>query len=167
MKEIKKETMRNYFAHHLYKKMAEDKDIYLITADLGFGMFDDIRSDFPNRFINTGAAEHLALGMAVGLALSGKRPFVYSITPFLLARPYEVIRNYVNKECLPIVLVGSGRDDDYKHDGFSHYAYDAKYILDNFDNIAEFWPDGNKGIGRIIDEVCELEVPSFISLRRD
>src|SRR5687768_10786753 len=114
--------------------MCINEDIFFITADLGYGLADDIRKDFPGRFINTGAAEQAAMGIAVGLAMSGKIPFVYSITPFLLWRAAETIRLYVNRESVPVKMVGCGRDSDYEHDGFSHYAGDDVSLLRGFRN---------------------------------
>ena len=59
--------MRRKFASDLYLLMKEDSDIILITADLGYGMFDQIRKDFPDQFYNVGAAEQVAVDIAVGM----------------------------------------------------------------------------------------------------
>jgi len=126
--------MREKFASDLYELMKNDKNIVLITADIGYGILDKIKKDFSDQFFNTGAAEMTAICMAVGFALSGKIPIVYTITPFLLFRPFEVIRNYVNHESIPVIMVGTGRDDDYKDAGFSHYAGDHN-IIKQFKNI--------------------------------
>ena len=104
--------MRRDFAKKLYDAMEKDTRIFLITADLGYGVLDDIRRDFPKRAINIGSSEMLMVGIAVGLAQSGYIPVCYSITPFLLYRPFELIRNYMNYEKANVKLVGSGRDDD-------------------------------------------------------
>ena len=78
--------------------MKENKNIFLLTGDLGYNLWDNIKIDFKDRFINAGSSEQLMMGMAIGLAMDGKIPIVYSITPFLLYRPFELIRNYVNHE---------------------------------------------------------------------
>jgi transketolase len=106
------------------------------------------------------------LDMAVGLALSGKIPFVYSITPFLLSRGHETIRLYIDHEKIPVILVGSGRDSDYEIDGYSHDANDAGQILENFPNVIEYWPTSKDDMPRILNEVIEGRVPAFISLSR-
>jgi transketolase len=124
----------------LHEAMATDSRIFLLTADLGYGILDDIRRDFPYRAINVGSCEQLMIGMAVGLANSGFTPVCYSITPFLLYRPFEMIRNYVNHEKLNIKLVGSGRDKDYSHDGITHWAEDDLSIMKNLSNISLFKP---------------------------
>ncbi len=114
--------MRRAFVSYLESRIKQDPSILLITADLGYGMFDSIKEKYPNNFINCGASEQLMIGLCVGAAYEGKKPIAYSITPFLIYRPFELLRNYVNKEKLNIKLVGSGRDKDYSHDGFSHWA---------------------------------------------
>ena len=158
--------MRRIFSDELEKWMEKDPDIWLIVGDLGYKMFDNIRDKFPDRFLNTGAAEQAMMGIAVGLALEGKKPFVYSITPFLLYRPFETLRLYVNHENIPVRLVGGGRDDDYKHDGFSHNASDASYILGVFPNINKLWPDTKEEIYHMVKMMVEVNKPWFISLKR-
>ena len=153
--------MRRQFAKDLYKLMAKDKDIVLIAIDLGYGMLDKIRDDYPDQFINPGAAEQAAVTIAVGLALSGKIPIVYSITPFLLYRPFEVIRNYLDNESIPVILVGGGRGQDYVHDGFSHDASDHE-IIKQFKNINFLVPENSFNL----KEIVYSKKPTYLNLRR-
>lgn len=164
-------SQRGYFAFELYQYMQADLDIWVITGDLGFGMWDRIRDDFPDRFVNVGAAEQSMMGVAVGLALMGKKPFVYSITTFLLFRPFETIRNYIDHEKIPVRLVGSGRDKDYKHDGFSHWSEDITDIFGTgknllYHNIADLWPQKNEEVPKMVNRMVKVNKPWFISLRR-
>lgn len=152
--------MRKEFAIQLHRLMTENSDVFFITGDLGYGLFDEIRKDFPGRFINTGAAEQTMMGIAVGLALESKIPFVYSITPFLLFRPFETIRNYISYESIPVIMVGSGRDDDYKHDGFSHFAGDDD-IIKQLPNIV-FIKEDSFNLAKIISS----REPTYLNLKR-
>ena len=158
--------MRRLFVEELYKEMARNPKIWLLTGDLGYGLWDKIKQDFPDRFLNTGAAEQALMGLGVGLALEGKVPFVYSITTFLLYRPFETIRNYINREKIPIRLVASGRDKDYEVDGFSHWSEDARYFLDGLPNIKQYWPNEKEEIPELVEEMTTNNKPCFISLRR-
>lgn len=158
--------MRRIFVDELYKWMEKDKDIWVITCDLGYKLWDQIRKDFPERFINVGVAEQVGMGIAIGLALEGKKPFIYSATTFLLYRPFETIRNYINNEKIPVRLVGSGRDKDYLHDGYSHWADDAGQILACFGNIESLWPDTKEEISELVEAMVIKNRPWFISLRR-
>src|SRR5438132_1139802 len=91
-------NMRANFANSIYDHMTINKDIYVVVNDLGYKMWDKVRRDFPDRFISVGAAEQTQIGVGVGLALNNKIPIVYSITTFLLYRPFETIRNYLHYE---------------------------------------------------------------------
>lgn len=158
--------MRRSFADELQKQMRVNSKIFLLTADLGYKMFDEIRDEFKDRFINVGAAEQAMLDIAVGMAYDDKIPFCYSITPFLIYRPFETIRTYIDYENLPVKLVGGGRNEDYSHDGISHHATDVGLYLNQLKNIVQFWPNDKKEIKHIVGEMINNDKPSFISLAR-
>ena len=158
--------MRKEFMRELVKRAGINKNIWLLTGDLGYGILDEFRDKYPERFIQCGASEQAMLDIAVGLAYEGKLPFVYSITTFLVYRGFETIRTYINHENLPVKLIGSGRDKDYAHDGWSHDATDVRKFLDPFDNLEQFWPIDEKYIPEMLDEMIKNKKPSFISLRR-
>lgn len=160
------DSMRGWFAAELHEAMELDDRIWCLTGDLGFSMLDNIRDSFPDRFLNCMASEQAMAGIAVGLALEGKRPFVYSITTFLLLRPMEWWRNYVNHENIPVRLVGSGMNDDYKHDGITHQPFEAKQVLNLFPNIVQRWPDCKEQIPAIVDLMVNVDKPQFLCLRR-
>lgn len=160
------ESQRGYFAYELYEQMSQRQDLVLITGDLGYKQFDAIERDFPDRYFNVGAAEQAGIGIAVGMALRGKRPVFYSITNFALYRPFEFIRNYVDHEKIPVVIVGAGRDRDYTHDGFSHHSEDARQVLACFPNIRQLWPESNEEAAIALDQALEDDQPYFISLKR-
>lgn len=159
-------SMRGYFAGHLYNAMIDDPNIRVITADLGFGLFDKIKQDFPDRFLNVGAAEQAMIGIGCGMALSGLKPFCFSITPFLIKRPFETVSLYVNYSKIPVRLVGGGRDKDYTHDGISHNASDIRPLLDQFINIEQYWPYDKKEIEDMVKTMVAKDKPAFISLKR-
>lgn len=146
--------------------MKDNQNIFLVTGDLGFKLFDEIRNDFPDRVINAGAAEVAMMGIAVGLAMENKIPFCYSITPFLLWRTAETIRNYVNHEKVAVRLVGSGRGKDYAHDGFSHDASDDVDILSCFRNIKVYFPETESMIESIVDNMVRSNEATYINLKR-
>jgi transketolase len=160
------ESIRGYFAYELYNQMVDNPNVWLVTADLGYGMWDKIKKDFPDRFINTGAAEQTALGVSVGLAEMGKIPFVYSITPFLLFRGAETIRNYINREKVAVKLIGAGRENDYEHDGFSHHNYDDKKLMEVFPNIQSCWPLTKSDMKYIVKWCADTPIPIYVNLKR-
>jgi len=160
--------MRKDFAELLYNEMEVNKNIYLITGDLGYGLWDKIRDRFQDkgRFLNIGSSEMTMMGMGIGLAMEGKIPFVYSITPFAIYRPFEMIRNYIDHENISVNIVGGGRDRDYGYLGFSHWADDDKQIMQSFKNIRTMHPiDGDQlqiDFNSIINDPC----PTYINLKK-
>lgn len=163
------DSIRGWFGRALYFEMQKNENIILITADLGYGLWDKVRDDFPIQFYNVGASEQAALGAAIGMTLSGKTVFVYSITTFLLFRGFEWIRNYINHEQIPVRLVGSGMDDDYKHDGFTHQPSRINELLPIFEifkNIRTYGTSEKERIPNIVTRMVNLDEPSFICLRR-
>lgn len=152
--------MRKAFAEALFKEMETDPTIYLITADLGYVLFDKIREHFPNRFFNVQAAEMAMLGIGIGIALEGKKAVCYSITPFILNRPFEMIKLYLEGEGIPVKLVGSGRGQDYSHDGPSHFETD--YIF----NFPKVLPEDYANMEVCLHHVLHNNKPTFLSLKR-
>jgi transketolase len=160
------ESIRGYFAAALHTEMENDDRIWCLTGDLGFAMLDSIRDDYPKRFLNVGASEQLLVGAGVGLALSGKIPFCYSITTFLIYRAFEWIRNYLNHEEIPVILVGSGYEDDYKHDGITHQPFEVREVLNCLPNIKQFYPQQKEVIPDLVKILISAQKPSFLCLRR-
>lgn len=158
--------MRKQFAKIIYEKLKEYPDLYVLTGDLGMFVWDDCKRDFPDRFINVGAAEQAMLDIAVGLSYAKKRVICYSITPFLLYRPFEALRTYINHEQLPVLLVGSGRNQDYAHDGFSHDASDDWLHLHNLSNIYTFWPNDELSMEDIVERWFAGPGPAYINLKK-
>lgn len=158
--------MRKTLAESLYKHMIKNENIWLVTGDLGFGLFDKIKKNIKNRFINVGAAEQAMMGVAVGMSQEGKIPFVYSIAPFLLYRPFETIRNYVNHERANVKMIGSGRNIDYAHDGFSHWAEEDEEVMKLFPNIQSVWPTTVEEIPNLVEEMINTNGPYYVNLTR-
>lgn len=158
-------TQRGYFAGALYEEMKKNKDIWLVDADVGFGMFDKIKTDFPKRYINTGAAEQAAIAIAIGLAQEGKIPFVYIFTAFML-RAAETINLYIHCEQANVKLVGSGRNNDYKIDnGISHVPFVTQKFLRPL-NITKLWPQEKQEVPKLVEKMIKDDKPYFLSLKR-
>lgn len=159
-------SSRGFFAYELHKHMQKNKDIWVITGDLGYGMLDRIKKDFPERFVNVGAAEQAMMGVAIGLALEGKIPFAYSITTFLIFRPFETIRNYINREKIPVRLIGSGRSKDYSKDGYSHWPLEEKKVMKILKNIKSCWPETKEEIPGLVKKMVKTNIPWYVNLKR-
>jgi transketolase len=156
--------MRKQFAEFLHSEMSQNEDIHVLTGDLGYGLWDRIKIDYPDRFTNFLSSEQLMVGAACGIAMEKKIPVVYSITPFVLYRPFEWIRNYLDHEKIPVKLVGGGRDKDYGYLGFSHWAEEDEQVMSVFKNIQFYKPEEfTKEIG--LDLIYNKQ-PSYLNLSR-
>lgn len=114
--------MRNAFARELTALAEQDERIVLLSGDIGNRMFDDFKRRCPGRFYNCGIAEANMMGMAAGLAMSGLRPVVYTITPFVTTRCLEQIRVDVCYHDVPVVIVGVGGGLAYASLGATHHS---------------------------------------------
>jgi transketolase len=157
--------MRVQFKQSLLTEIRKNNNIILVTADLGYKMWDDIAKEFPNNFINVGASEQLMIGACVGLTYASKIPIAYSITPFLLYRGFEFIRNYISHEGANVKLVGSGMLSDYSVDGFSHHDFTAVKAMEML-GIECFTPSSVEDLNNILPRWISSPKPSFLGLRR-
>lgn len=158
--------MRVDFARLLNEQMKKNNEIVLLCGDVGYGIFEEIFETYPNRSLNIGSSEQLMIGMACGMALENKIPICYTITPFLLYRPFEFIRNYLHNEKIPVKLVGSGRDDDYQEAGFTHHSFEAESVLAHLNSIKTFFPENSFELEHSFEEFLYSASPAFLSLRR-
>jgi len=127
--------MRATFVNTLIKEAKKDKNIFLLTSDLGFTVLEKFRDKFPDRFINVGVAEQNMIGVAAGLALSGKRVFAYSIASFSSMRPFEFIRNNIALHNLPVTIVGSGGGLAYSYATTTHHALEDICLMQAMPNM--------------------------------
>lgn len=160
------QNLRRRFANELQAAMSKNENIVVVTGDLGYRVLDEIKVNFPKQFVNVGAAEQSLIGVSVGLALEGKIPVAYSITPFLLYRPFETIRNYLHHEHIPVKLVGSGRDRDYGHDGFSHWSEEDREVMKIFSNISAHWPETADEVSQLVPQMLRDNNPWYLNLKR-
>lgn len=158
--------MRRHFKGLLFDAMKDNANIFLLVGDLGYGVWDEHFKAYPDRCINVGASEQALIGIAVGLAQAGKIPFCYSIPNFLIYRPFETIRNYLQFEKANVKLIGSGRDKDYAHDGISHQSEDLKQVLDVMPNIVQLFPEKEEELSTMLNEMLINNMPTYLSLRR-
>lgn len=98
----------------------KDKRLYLLVCDMGFGVIDRIRKEFPRRVTNCGIMEQGTVGIAAGMSMSGLVPIVYSIVNFLVYRSLEQIRNDVALQGLNVKFIATGVNDYFRFLGPSH-----------------------------------------------
>ena len=121
--------MRNAFAKQITRLAQQDERVVLLSGDIGNRLFDDFKAKCPGRFFNCGVAEANMIGMAAGMAMSGLRPFCYTITPFITYRCMEQIRVDVCYHDVPVVIVGTGAGLAYASLGATHHSCEEMGML--------------------------------------
>jgi len=156
--------MRRRFGEIITKLADENEDIFVIVADIGYRVFDDFRDKYPDRFINMGICEQSIISVASGMALEGIQPWVYTITPFLIERPFEQIKLDIDQQNVNVSLVGFA---DYPMLGPTHSEINAKELMKLFNNIESYFPADGDETEKMIYQANERKGPSFISLKSD
>lgn len=156
--------MRRRFGKIIHKLAKKDKKIVLLVGDIGYGIFDDFRKDFPKRFFNMGICEQSLIGTAAGMSLEGLKPWVYTITPFLIERPFEQVKLDINQQNVNVKLVGFA---DYPNLGPTHSELNGKKLMSLFKNIKSYFPSDSDQTEKLTIKCYKNKGPNFISLKSD
>jgi len=154
--------VRKIFGRELVKYAELDKNLFLIVGDIGYGIFDDFRSRFPERFINMGICEQSMVGVAAGMSLEGLNPWVYTITPFLIERPFEQVKLDIAQQFANVKLVGYA---DYPTLGPTHSEVDGKKLMGLLPEIQSHFPSTENEVVNSIATSYKNAGPHFISLK--
>ena len=119
------------------------------------------------RFINAGVAEQNMIGVAAGLARASWRPWAYSISPFLYARPFEQIRNDVCMHRLPVVMVGNGGGYGYGVMGATHHALEDYGALLTLGSLQAYVPAFDSDIPPVVSKLMQSTTPAYLRLGVD
>ena len=158
--------MRKTFINTLIDLARKDKDIVLITPDMGFSVLEPFFDEFPERAINCGIAEQNAVSIASGLALMGKKPYVYTIIPFLTGRAYEQVRLEVAYMNTNVKLIGIGAGFTYGAAGATHHAIEDISLMRTLPNMSVCCPGDNNEAEQIIRETVKNNKPMYIRIGR-
>jgi transketolase len=156
--------MRNNFFNALFEIAKNDPNVVLITADMGFGLFEKFRDQLPRQFINAGVSEANAMTMAAGMAIAGKKPYVYSITPFITYRCFEQIRLDVCYQNVNVKIIGSGGGLDYGQDGTTHHPTEDISVMRSLPNMKVVCPADPLEAAVLPSIISNIDGPVFVRL---
>lgn len=159
--------MRTTFIKTLIELAEKDEKIILLTADMGFGVFEKFKEKFPERFFNVGISEQNMIGIASGLALTGYKVYVYSIIPFLIMRSFEQIRIDVAYHNLNIKLIGVGGGVAYGPAGATHHAIEDIALMRSLPNMNVIAPGDPVEAKLAILESYKNDIPTYVRLSRN
>lgn len=156
--------MRNSFANRMTELAKTREDICLLSGDIGNRMFDSFKEVAPSRFLNCGIAEANMMSLAAGMALSGLRPVVYTITPFTTTRCLEQIRIGVAYHQAPVVIVGTGSGLSYAELGPTHHSLEDIALLRMLPDINVLAPSDSSQLVCQLDAALQSNRPSYIRI---
>ena len=128
--------MRNTFSETLYGEACKNDKVCIVVADISpAGSMAKFGQEFPDRFVNVGVAEQSMIGITAGLALKGMQPFAYTIATFSLYRPFEMVRDDLCYQNLPVTVVGMGAGIIYASLGGTHHSQEDITIAGALPNM--------------------------------
>jgi transketolase len=128
-------TQRDAFFDALYNIAFRDKDVILVSADMGAPSLDKFRRDLAYQYVDVGIAEQQAVLVATGLALGGIKAFVYGIGPFVTYRCFEQIRLDLAAMNVPVTIIGVGAGMSYEESGPTHHTTEDLSCLRTLPNF--------------------------------
>lgn len=159
--------MRDAFVKVLNEEAASNPDIMLLVGDLGFDVVAAFGDNYPKQFLNCGVAEQSMVGVAAGMAASGRRPFVYSIANFPTLRPLEQIRNDVCYHGLGVTIVSVGAGLAYGSLGYTHHAVEDMSILRSLPGMRVYSPADAIECRAAVREILADPSPAYLRLGKN
>jgi transketolase len=156
--------MRETFFGALQRAAEERDGVYLLSADLGFKLFDSFRASFPTKFVDVGIAEANMVGIAAGLSLSGKNVYCYSMASFLVTRAYEQIRVDLAYHNLNVKLIGVGGGLSYGLEGYTHHGLEDLALMRSVPNMTVVVPADSVEAAQFATLSLDYPSPLYIRL---
>lgn len=157
--------MRKQLCEALQRRAGNTSMVFL-TGDLGFMALEDLAADLGNRFINAGVAEQNMVSVAAALASRKMEVWVYSIAPFIYARPFEQIRNDIAFHNLPVRLIGNGGGYAYGVMGPTHHAIEDYGVLLTLPNMSVYIPAFDEDVYAIVEKAALDPGPLYLRMGR-
>lgn len=156
--------MKTAFVRTLEELSQKENNLLVLTADLGFKLFDNFKAGSTDRFYNAGVAEANMIGIAAGLSLCGRNVYCYSIIPFLVMRAFEQIRVDIAYHNLNVKLVGVGGGFTYGLEGFTHFGLEDLSLMTSLPNMTVVVPADPLEAKAIAEISLEYDGPMYIRL---
>ncbi|MCX5699140.1 MAG: 1-deoxy-D-xylulose-5-phosphate synthase [Candidatus Omnitrophica bacterium] len=132
--------IRDAFFDSLYEIASKDEKVMFLTADMDAVSLRKFREGLKKQYINVGIAEQNLVSVAAGLALGGRKVFIYAIASFMTQRCYEQIKVDICGMRLPVAIIGAGPGITYNSDGFTHHAIEDIAIMRALGGMTIFNP---------------------------
>jgi transketolase len=163
---LTKSFLRDVFGDYLVSNGTNHYKIVVLDADLSSSTRTyKFAKKFPNRFFNVGIAEQNMLGVAIGLAISGKVPVVSGFSIFTTGRAWEFIRLACHDNLnLKLITTHSGFVGE---DGFTHNALEDIALMAILPNMRVLVPIDDFELKKMLDFVFNTKGPFYVRLPRE
>ena len=158
--------MRKTCLDMVYELAKRDERVFFLGSDLGFGTLKDFREEIPDRFLMEGIGEANIIGMAAGLAMEGKIPYVNTIATFITRRCFEQIALDLCLHNLNVRLIGNGGGMVYAPLGPTHLATEDIAILRALPNMTIVAPADADEMRRLMPLTVDHRGPLYIRLAK-
>lgn len=156
---------RKTFGMAVTELAESNEDIVVFSADSGKSSgFGDFIKKYPERYFEVGIAEQSAVGMAAGLATAGKIPVFCAITPFVTARPYEMVRNDMGYMRQNVKIVGRNTGMTYSDLGVTHQGIDDIALMSLIPGMTIIAPQDPTEIKEAVKAMIEHEGPVYMRI---
>lgn len=167
MAQMVTKATRESFGEALCELAKTNKDIVVLDADLAAATKTSIfKKAYPDRFFNCGIAEGNMIGVAAGLAASGKIPFAASFAMFSTGRAYEQIRNSVGYPHLNVKIAGSHAGISTGEDGATHQCLEDIALMRTIPGMTVLNPSDHYEMIEAVKAAAEINGPVYIRLAR-
>ena len=160
---VAQQTNLEVFSGVLQLLAETDRDIIVVTSDSrGSGKLVPFGQKFPEQIIEVGIAEQNLVGVAAGIASTGKKVFAVSPACFLTARALEQIKNDVAYSNNPVTLVGISAGVSYGALGSTHHSLHDFAVLRTIHNLIIVAPADNFEAEQAVRLAAETDLPVYI-----
>jgi len=156
--------MRKELSQSLLQLAQTNNDFVFLTGDLGFMAFEELEKKLGERFINMGISEQNMMSVAATFAHDGLIPFVYSIAPFVVCRPFEQTRNEIGLHNKAVKIIANGGGYGYGIMGSTHHCLEDIALMRSIQNMKIFVPTFNDDVHEVIDMMVEDKHPNYLRL---
>ncbi len=162
----KKTDYRNAFFDEFYSLASKDKNVVFLSADTDADSLIKFRNNFPKQFYNTGVTEQNSVTVAAGLALSGKKVFVYSMVPFITMRCFEQIKIDICSMKLPVCLIGLGTGLSFSHYGPAGHGVIDIAIMRTLSEMTILNPSDPLSASQCARIAYKNKIPTYVRLHK-
>lgn len=150
----------------IYEAALKNNKIYFLTGDLGHACEEEFKKNIPNQYINAGIAEQNMMGVAAGLALSGMKVFVYSISPFVTMRCFEQVKNDVCYQNVDVNIIGVGGGLTYGPYGNTHCSIEDITVMRVLPNMKIICPANPMETEQLTKQILNMNGPTYMRIGR-